>query len=282
MHKSHRYIAFAALSAALLSLLAYAGQPVARGDVSEPASSADLVPNAARRKLLLTASQAAKAAPDLGATAAPTIEEVGDVDSFGRNVKWLGVASMNIALSDTCDDPELACAVLNPAPAVTAFSFQDVARITLPPKATHSLLCYWLSPFNVVTYANPTAAPVVARLRYTPTLTIENEVLDDPVLVDPTTGLPFGGKLTTFMTSSESFEVPLPASLSITERTRDSAVCIAGFLTRRALQDNYGLTENQAKQFFKKQTVVRMNLIGGNAQYVQNASLIFGFRIVGD
>jgi hypothetical protein len=44
---------------------------------------------------------------------------------------------------------------------------------------------------------------------------------------------------------------------------------------------NFGLTEVQAKEFFKQPTTVRMN-VTGNAQYVQSANLIFGFRIVGD
>lgn len=95
------------------------------------------------------------------------------------------------------------------------------------------------------------------------------------------TGLPFGGQLLTSMTSSERFEVLLDPGQQLFERTRDSAVCIAGFISKRALVSNFGLTESQAKEFFKQPTTVRMN-ITGNAQYVQNASLIYGFRIIGD
>ena len=122
---------------------------------------------------------------------------------------------------------------------------------------------------------------MVATLAYTPTLTVENEVLEDPALVDPTTGLPFGGKLRTSMTASERFEVPLAAGMVLNSRERDSAVCISGFVNKRTLMDTFGLTETQAKQFFKKKTTVRMN-ISGSAQYVQEASVILGLRIVGD
>ena len=277
MHPSRRPLVILTVlsAAALAGALAFAAQP----EPFEPAesASADLLPDAGQRRLA-----ARSLAASASAAADPTLEEVGDVDSFGRAVRWLGVTQANIALSATCDDPAANCTVLAPAPAATAFQYEDAARIVLPPKAAHSLLCYWLSPFQVVTYANPTAAPVVARLRYSPTLTVENAVLDDPALIDPTTGLPFGGRLTTGMTSSESFEIPLPAGTTITQRTRDSAVCIAGFLTRRALVDNYGLTNAQAKEFFRKRTTVRMNLMAGQAQYVSNASLVFGLRIVGD
>lgn len=281
MHQPSRFIAPAGLAAALASLIAYAS-PAPRGPGAE--TSADLLPSSRQRVLSATASGVMPASP-IGAAAAPTIEEVGDVDSFGRAVRWLGVTQMDVVLSDACPvpggNPEATCVVLNPAPASTAFAFEDVARIELPGKAADSLLCHWLSPFLNIEWNNPTAVPATARLTYQPTLTVESEVLDDPSLIDPGTGLPFGGRLTTAMTASEHFEVPLEAGQSLDERTRDSAVCIAGFLSRRALVNNYGLTEAQAKQFFKKPITVRMN-ISGEVQYVGNASLIFGLRIVGD
>jgi len=74
---------------------------------------------------------------------------------------------------------------------------------------------------------------------------------------------------------------PLRPGVQITERTRHSAVCIAGFLTRRALVDTYGLTDAQVTEFFKKPTTVRLN-VRGSSQHVSGASLIFGLRIVGD
>ena len=106
-------------------------------------------------------------------------------------------------------------------------------------------------------------------------------MLDDPALINPMTGLPFGGRLDTGMTSSEFHETPLPPGASFTQRSRDSAVCIAGFLSKRALVDNYGLTEAQANAFFQQETLVRMNLIGA-VNHVADANFIFGLRIIGD
>lgn len=249
---------------------------------SEPAASPALLPSAHQRRLSLPASRAmplARKAPG------PSEEDVGDVDSFGRNVTWLGVAQMNVSLLDSCPKPDpaanAACAELLPAPASTAFDVQDVARIKLPPKATHSILCHWFSPLLSIRYRNPTAGPVVARLNTLPTLTIENPVLDDPSLVDPTTGLPFAGRLTTSMSASELFEVPLSPGMALNARERDTATCIAGFLTRKSLVGTWGLTPVQADKFFANETTIRMNL-RGSAQYVEHASLIFGLRIVGD
>ncbi|SFL18179.1 hypothetical protein [Lysobacter sp. cf310] len=250
--------------------------------VLEPVKQgADIPAGSRQRKLSLSAAKAA--APISIAGAAVTDEDVGDSDSFGRNLRWLGLADMAVELTDTCPgtDPDAGCQVLNPAPAFTSFAFEDLGHITLPGKSTQSLLCYWFSPVLTVRYANPTANPVLARFRYSPTLTIENPVLATPGLIDPTTGLPFNGKLLTGMTSSEMFEVPLAAGVAFTERSRDSAVCIAGFISRKSLADTYGLSDAQIKEFFKKPTTVRMN-ISGNAQYVESASLYFGLRIIGD
>jgi len=265
----------AASAGLLLNAAAQAPQPAG------PASSPDLMPGAHQRRLALTASRAALLAKAPG----PSEEDVGDVDSFGRNVTWLGVTQMNVNLLDSCPKPDpaadMACAELLPAPASTPFDFQDVARIKLPPGATHSILCHWFSPLLSIRYGNPTGAAVVARLDYLPTLTIENPVLDDPSMVDPTTGLPFAGRLTTSMSASESFQVPLSPGMALNTRERDTATCIAGFLTRKSLLGTWRLTEVQADKFFANETTIRMNL-RGSAQYVEHASLIFGLRVVGD
>jgi hypothetical protein len=277
MQFKYRLTAIAVAALALASQSVYARQSdlqrseifdAVSGDVPTPASQHHTRP-------------AANKMPGL---AAVTDDDVGDSDSFGRNVKWLGLASMNVTLTSDCSDPDIAagCQVVNPAPgAVTSFHFDDLAHISLPANSANSLLCYWLSPVLTVTYNNPTATNTVGFLRYSPTLTIENPVLNDPSLIDPTTGLPFSGSLITGMTSSERLDTPLPAGTSFTQRTRDSAVCIAGFMSRRQLVETYGLTDAQAKEFFKKPTVVRMN-IAGTSRYISDAALIFGFRIVGD
>lgn len=283
MQRNHRYVGLVALAAALASLLVHASGPRSQREQASERVSADLPRSALQRRLSQTTARKT-IAPGLASMAAVTDEEVGDSDSFGRNVTWLGLTNAFITLDPACPvpaSPDEPCQTLAPSPAITTFNFVDAVRIKLPAKATHSLLCYWFSPVLTINYNNPTAAPVIARLRYNPTLTVENPLLDDPALIDPTTGLPFGGSLLTGMTSSERFEVPLSPGVQFTERTRDSTVCIAGLLSRRALVDTYGLTDAQAKDFFKQPTTIRLN-VSGSARYVGFASLIFGLRIVGD
>ena len=270
---SRRLAVAGAFGLALAAVLVQARQAPQRPDPVD-ARSTDLVSPQMKRGLTLSAPLAPRAD-------ALAVEDVGDVDSFGRNLRWLGVTQMNASLTTDCSAwTGPGCQVITPG-AFTSFAFNDLGRIRLPPKATKSLLCYWLSPLVTVSYENPTSAPVNALVRYNPTLTIENPLLNDPALINPMTGLPFGGRIDTSMTSSEFYEVPLMPGAAFTQRSRDSAVCIAGFLTKRSLIDNYGLTEAQATAFFQQETIVRMNLTGA-VNHVASADFIFGLRIVGD
>jgi hypothetical protein len=262
-----------------LSALAFAIASAAAAAASTEAPSPDIPRHASP----MQAHPGFTIAPTPSIAGGPSAADVGDADSFGRTLQWLGLADMTVALAADCTGTvaPAVCQVLAPAPAVTTFDFEDVSHITLPKNATNSLLCYWVSPWLQVTYSNTTANTVVARLYVTPTLTIENSVLDTPGLIDPTTGVAFGGKLLTGMTSSQRFQVPLPAGITISESKRDSAVCIAGFLSRSTLMETYGLTDAQVKAFFKQPTTVHLNL-HGVSQYVSDASLYFGLRIIGD
>ena len=268
-------------SVALLATLAAHAAGTDTTAMKADQSSADLLPKAKAARIAVTAAARARA----GSAAAPTPGDVGDVDSFGRSLVWLGMTQGNLDLSSSCPpddgDPTTNCVALNAAPATTAFSLSDIAHISLPAKSANSLLCYWFSPVLSVQYHNPGASSDVGLLRYSPTVTVESEVLADPALIDPTTGAPFGGRLLTSMTASESYVVPLEPGVAFAERTRDSAVCMAGLITKRSLVQNYGLTEAQANKFFKKPTTIRMN-VSGSAQHVDFASLVFGLRVVGD
>jgi hypothetical protein len=293
MQRKH-VLALSLAIAATVSVAAYAHKGFFVRDDAVRGMSADLTVSTSQRLLSQRASQlrtgvAAKRAPIMAAAAPPiypvTVDDVYDVDSFGRYVKWLGLASAFINVQTGCPKPTTPdeyCQEMNPAiGAITSFTFNDAARIKLPKYASNSLLCYWFSPVLNMSWSNPTAVRATGRLRYTPTLTIENPVLADPALIDPTTGAPFGGQLLTSMTSSERFEESLEPGVTLNERSRDSTVCMAGFLSRRALIETYGLTEAQADDFFASPTTIRLN-VAGSTQYISNASFAFALRVVGD
>lgn len=287
-----------ALTGALVSVGVYAQKGALFQDETVRGRAADVVATPAQRALSRRAGDfapqaktaAARGIAPITASLAPPIysvteDEVYDVESFGRYVKWLGLASAFVDVQTGCEkptSPDQFCQELNPtAGAVTSFNFQDAARIKLPKGASNSILCYWFSPMLMYTWSNPTAARVTGRLTYSPTITIENPVLADPSLIDPTTGMPFGGQLLTSMTSSERFEESLEPGVLLNERARDSSVCMAGMISHKSLVQNYGLTPAQADDFFANPTTVRLN-VTGSVRYVSDAHFVFGLRIVGD
>lgn len=240
-------------------------------------------------------SAAGLAAPQVGSAriaakptppAPPTDAEVGDAASFGRNVRWLGLASAFVFADPDCasilaEDPNALCQPITDTTQLTSFNFTDIARVTLPANSTNSLLCHWFSPRVVVSFLNQGGAPVLGRLSYNPTLTVENAALADPALIDPTTGVAFNGKLTTSMSASETFTIALDPGMPILQNLRDSAVCQAGFVSRRLLIENYGLTAAQATSFFANPTTIRLN-VTGNMRHASFAQIGLGLRIVGD
>ena len=216
----------------------------------------------------------------------PTDADVGDAASFGRNVRWLGLTAAFVQASTDCasilaDDPAALCQQISNLAVNTPFAFNDIASIKLPANASNSLLCHWFSPRVAVTFYNPTANPVPGRYSYNPTLTVENPVLNDPALIDATTSAPFNGKLATSMSASESVQLVVAPGFPITQSLRDSVVCQAGLISKRALVETYGLTAAQADSFFANPTTVRLN-VSGSSRFVDYTLYSFGLRIVGD
>jgi hypothetical protein len=224
-------------------------------------------------------------APSLvAAAAAPTPEEVGDADSFGKNVIYLGLAqTIGVTLVDDCtgSDPTLErCIVQNPAPAPTTFDEAGLATMNLPPKATKTLMCFALTPFINVSWNNGTGVPQLARFNAQALITIDNEVLDDPALIDPGTGLPFGGVLELALSTWRDFHTIQPGEIDQHGSTQ-SRNCIAGIISKRSLIENYGLTENQAKEFFKKPMTLTFGA-RGNVSMSDFTSYFYGIRLYGD
>lgn len=211
--------------------------------------------------------------------------QVGEADTFGRATTYLGMLGNQVVLSPQCPRPngypgEL-CQAVTDTGAWTRFSFDNIASIQLPPAATHSMLCHWLTPIIDVTYFNNSQVPAMGRFWYTPTVTFRNPVLDDPALINPLTGQPFGGVLNSGLSSVERQGETLLPGISYNMRDRKSTVCIAGMLTRSRLIQVYGFSEAQADRFLASPMTVQLN-VSGWSQHVQTAFLSLNMRIMGD
>ena len=221
-----------------------------------------------------------------GTAAELTDDDVGDAASFGRSAHWIGLVSGFIELDTDCspatptDPPRTNCIVLNPAPAVTSFDRPALDTITLPPRSTKSLICHWQTPIANVFWSNDTATNNNARISIRPYYVIQNEVLADPALINPITGLPFGGQFEQSLTAVNELQTLAPG-FSMSRLYTYTRTCIGGAISRSFLVQSLGLSEEQAKQFFRKPTTISIGL-RGNAQLVQFANINIGTRFLGD
>jgi hypothetical protein len=266
-----------AVSTLAIASLAIATPPKASLEKSPDVLNARTLNRASRAALPLVLSPAALAA-------AVTVEDVGDADSFGKNVTYLGIAqSIGVTLADDCTgtDPLVErCTVQNPAPASTTVIENDLAVINLPPKATKTLMCFTLTPSIFIDWANFTGVQQMARFNANALISIENPVLADPALIDPATGLPFNGVLEIALSTWSHLQT-MPDNSQEQERSMQTRSCIAGLISRRVLVDDYGLTDTQAKEFFKKAMTVRFGA-RVTAALSQYTNYFYGVRLYGD
>jgi hypothetical protein len=277
-----KWTACAAAAALTMSSLVAGAAPAGKGslerspDVLAPAQVKKRLPERSALPLVL--------APTVLAAAAPTVDEVGDADSFGKNVIYLGLAqTLPVTLADDCStsDPTLErCIVQNAPPAVTTFDEPGLATMSLPAKASRSLLCFTLTPFIFVDWQNTTGGPALASFSATADITIANPLLDDPALIDPGTGLPFGGSIDVSLSTWNNRHTLQNGEVD-TERSTQTRACIAGIISQRSLVENYGLTAAQAKEFFKKPITLTFGS-RGSVSLSTFTQYFYGFRVYGD
>ncbi len=240
-----------------------------------PAQADDLLPRRATADIAAADALARGAAK---AKAAPTADDVGDADSFGRNVRWLGLMQGRVALSTDCTPPpgepaDPACITIADPDAITPFRVNDVAILRLPAKASRSLLCHWQTPIIGYAAFNTGATPAPMRLRAVPIYRIEAAVLADPAL-----GL--GGVIELGLTGVSRVRTLAPGAFE-SDQIATTRSCVAGLVSRRNLIEGYGLSEAQADRFFREPITIRMD-ISGQVQRVESASIIYGTRFTGD
>jgi hypothetical protein len=219
-----------------------------------------------------------------GLAQAQTVEEVGDADSFGRDVIHLGLASIDpFYLHPDCID-ELAagleCQIPLAAPAATEFAATASDAIQLPARVSNSLLCFAITPTVNRTFRNDSTVASQALLATRALLTLESPVLQNPALINPDTGLPFGGKIdVTLVTHSES-RLLAPGFFD-TNLSSSSRVCQGALISKRMLVDRYGLSQSQATGFFNNRITLRIGM-SGTAKSVMAMIHTYAIRLYGD
>jgi len=250
--------------------------------ISAAARADDLLEQSVDMRRHVRAQQRAVTAQ--GAPVSPA--DVGDADSFGRNVHFIGLGFTGITqVQADCSNPFFTgpddrCLVPNAPPAVSVFQVRDVGRMTLPAKAANSLLCHSITSQPLWQFRNATTNDGNGQFLFTIFVTIENEVLNDPNLLDPSTGHPFGAALEQGFSMITDVQTLHPRDLA-RRRNISTRACQAGIISKSGLIDSFGLTPALADEFFKKPMTLRVHM-QILTSFVDFAFVQYGLRLYGD
>lgn len=222
--------------------------------------------------------------------APPSAADVGDAESFGHAALYMGAASGFVTLSPSCTPaptpvpPATAndnqCFNLNPAPAITSFDAMDICRIKLPKKATRTIIYPALNFFIDYQLENSSGVTQpTAFFNFSANLTIESDVLLDPSVIDPQTGLPAAGKLQ--FQFGYTFRDNRSMKDGDRQRLHETLVRVGNAGINKAALVAQGLPQSVVDDLFASAMTVRMN-ISGSAKFVTDASITGNLRLFGD
>lgn len=222
----------------------------------------------------------------------PSAADVGDAETFGHNAQYMGATSGFVTLStDPCPTPtpspspatngDSFCDQLNPAPASTNFSHDDICRIKLPKHATHNVIYPVLNIFLSYQLQNSTGVDQPnGEMRFTAGITLESAALNDPSCIDPSTSAPCGGVATLLF--NYSYRDSQNMKNGDRHAVRETLVRAGNTgLTRQQLQSILGLTPAAVDAFFNGPITARVD-ISGFTQLVTTGSITVNMRLFGD
>lgn len=217
--------------------------------------------------------------------AASSSLDVGDPDSFGRPVKWLGmISSPLIVLRPDCTpqpgEPDtMRCVPLASGHAVQEVN--DLGHIVLPARSVDSFICHWQSPSMSANMQGMYDEPYGrAYLTMYPVIRIESEVFKDPALIDPETGEPLNGAMDVYLNTAGVDATLAPGARTYLRNTA-SRVCVGGIINRASLKSYYGLTDEQVRAVFRHPMTLTLRATI-SARNVLNGYASVGYRFTSD
>ena len=240
-----------------------------------------------------------KEAANVTSLASPA--DFNDTASFGRNAKFLGsLYAGTVYVYRSCDPQILLdelgltlaaddhCLVHNSTTPLAATSvFDPVWQITIPANTVDNVIYPMLN--NQVGYdafssaGSPTGngyGSGFAFFRFTPVLTIESSALNDPLAINPTTGLPMNGSYTASLpgTRVRSFLVRDDDFIS----DNDGYASVAGRGFSRTYFAAIGLPQSVINNLFKKSMTLKFGIRADVSGPVQQAFYSYTFRLLGN
>ncbi len=214
-----------------------------------------------------------------------------DPDSFGKNAKFLGsFYAGTLIVYSSCDPVVLAeaqivlaaddkCVVhTTAAPMVMTTVSDPLWQITIPGRTVDNVIYPMLN--NGVGYDSFSTNGQPVGFFYSPRVTIESEALNDPLALNPTTGLPMNGSFTTPLSGSVNRRIPTAVNDFAFEYTNNASIA------NRGLSRDYfaaiGLPNSVINKLFKKDMTLKFAIRARVSGPVDYAQFFYTFRLLGN
>ena len=218
--------------------------------------------------------------------------DVGEPDSFGKNVKFLGTAVTGVVYVYYSCDPAILlaeagvtlgaddrCLVNAVGGASASATYTDLGRITIPGRSADNVIYFVLNNTISNDFQNPFANGLFVTFNYIPRLTIESAALNDPAAVDPTTGQPLNGVLTVSGFGSKTFFRTIPTGESEFYDDRYSSAATRGFA--RSYFADLGLPQTVINNLYRQPMTIRLGMRVG-ARNVYFGQYFYSMRLTGN
>lgn len=253
------------------------------------------------REVQKEAAEMKKESENVASLASPA--DFNDTASFGKNAKFLGsLYAGTLYVYRSCDPQILLdelqltlaaddhCIVHNSTtPMTTTSVFDPVWQITIPGNSVDNVIYPMLN--NTVGYdATPSTAgtpPIgngyfagFASIRFSPVVTIESIALNDPLAINPSTGLPMNGSYTATLpgTRVKGFDVHTDDFIS----ENDSYASVGGRGFSRTYFAALGLPQNVINNLFKRSMTLKFGIRADVNGPMQQAYFSYTFRLLGN
>lgn len=200
-----------------------------------------------------------------------SVSDVGEPDSFGKNVKFLGTARTGVVYVYLSCDPAVLLADLNltlgPDDRCLAHTvgtgsvsgtFNDLGRITIPGRSADNTIYFIINRTIDNEFQNAFSNEIPTFFAFSPRLTIESTALNDPAAVDPTTGNPLNGVLTVSAFGTKIFNNSLHPGAFETSYDQSSAAASTGFA--RTYFEALGLPTHVINQLYRRPMTIKLGM----------------------
>jgi hypothetical protein len=219
--------------------------------------------------------------------------DVGEPDSFGKNVKFLGTARTGVVyVYRSCDPtilfdeldgltlgPDDRCMAHTVGGPTSVGTFDDLGRITIPGRSADNTIYFIINRTIDNELQNAFSNEISTFFRFSPRLTIESTALNDPAAVDPTTGNPLNGVLTVSAFGTKIFNNSLNIGAFETSYDQSSSAASTGFA--RTYFAALGLPPHVINQLYRRPMTIKLGM-RVSVQGVWFGQYLYSMRFTGN